>query len=289
MELNKTQFLGIDNDYTDPDKAQTILIPFPYEGGVSYGKGTAGAPQAVLDASAYLELYDEVLEMEPYRKGIATLAAPKIPKAPYQMIQTLFDISTPIVNTGKFCGVIGGDHSISSGFAKALYNRYGKLSVIQLDAHADLRDSYEGSPLSHACVMSRIREFTRETLQVGIRSMSIEEAELWKKEKLNLITMDQFRKKDYNLDALLAKLPDPVFLTIDVDVFDWSVIRSTGTPEPGGMYWDEMLNLLQIIFVQKEVIGFDVVELSHNKYDINSPFAAAKLIYKIIGFKQNGR
>jgi agmatinase len=289
MKLNKTQFLGIENEYTNPERAENIIIPFPYEGGVSYGRGTAQAPQAVLDASAYLELYDEILDSEPYRKGIATLAAPSIPKEPYKMIETLFNLCTPIVDSGKFCGVIGGDHSISSAFAKALFNRYGKLSVIQLDAHADLRDSYEGSPLSHASVMARIRDFTRETLQIGIRSMSAEEAQLWKKENLNLITMERFRKNEYDLIALLDKLPDPVFLTLDVDVFDWSVIRSTGTPEPGGMYWDEMMALLQTIFNNKNVVGFDVVELSHRKDDINSPFAAAKLIYKIIGFKQSGK
>ena len=286
MKLNKTQFLGIENEYTNPQTAENILIPFPYEGGVSYGRGTAQAPQAVLDASAYLELYDEVLDTEPYKKGITTLAAPVIPKDPFKMIQMLFDLCTPIVNSGKFCGVIGGDHSISSAFAKALHNRYGRLSVIQLDAHADLRESYEGSPLSHASVMARIRDFTRDTLQIGMRSMSLEEAQLWKRENLKLITMENFRKNEYDLNALLNNLPDPVFLTIDVDVFDWSVIRSTGTPEPGGMYCDEMILILQTIFNKKTVVGFDVVELSYREDDINSPFAVAKLIYKIIGFKQ---
>jgi agmatinase len=134
--------------------------------------------------------------------------------------------------------------------------------------------------------MARIREFTKDTLQVGIRSMSVEEADLWKKEDLKLITMDDFRNKITDLELLIKNLPDPVFITLDVDVFDWSVVRSTGTPEPGGIYWDEMLSILELIFRNKSVVGFDIVELSHRPDDINSPFAAAKLIYKIIGFKQ---
>ncbi len=285
MKLNKTPFLAIGEDYGNPETAATIIIPFPYEGGVSYGKGTAGAPQAVLDASAYLELYDEALDTEPYRSGIATLAEPAVPNEAHKMIDTLYKLSSPIIQSEKFCVVIGGDHSISSGFAKALYDHYGRLSVIQLDAHADLRESYEGSPLSHASVMARIRDFTRDTLQIGIRSISAEEAQVWKSENLSLVTMDRFRKNEYDLVALLDKLPDPLFITLDVDVLDWSVVRSTGTPEPGGMYWDEMMALLKTIFKRKNVVAFDAVELSHKTDDINSPFAVAKLIYKMIGFK----
>ncbi len=285
MKRHKKQFLGIEEEYTQLDVSANALIPFPYEGGVSYGKGTAKAPQAVIDASIYLELYDEILDMEPYLKGISTVAPPDIPADPQKMIQTLYDICMPLIKSGKFIGVIGGDHSISSAFARALFDHYGRLSVIQLDAHADLRHSYEGSPLSHASVMARIRDFTTDTLQIGIRSMSVEEARVCKDEDINLVTMDLFRKNNFNLTGLLEQLPDPVFITLDVDVFDWSVIRSTGTPEPGGMYWDEMMMVLQNIFLKRNVVGFDVVELSPKEDDINSSFAVAKLIYKIIGMK----
>jgi agmatinase len=287
MRSNKTPFLGISDNFTDLEKAENVLVPFPYEGGVSYGKGAASAPQAVLDASEYLELYDEVFDSEPYRRGIATIEPPRIANNPEGMMDTLYKITAPLIAEEKFIGVIGGDHSISSAFARALYDYYGELSVIQLDAHADLRHSYEGSLLSHACVMARIREFTRNTLQIGIRSMSAEEAGLWKKENLKLITMDNLRKKTVNLSRMIEELPNPVFVTLDVDVFDWSVIRSTGTPEPGGIYWDEMMEILGTIFRKKKVVGFDVVELSYREDDINSTFAAAKLIYKIIGIKQH--
>jgi agmatinase len=181
--------------------------------------------------------------------------------------------------------MLGGDHSLSIGCIQALHTRTDQLSVIQLDAHSDLRDTYEGSRYSHACVMSRIRELTGDTLQIGIRSMSLEEAHKIEKENLAVCTMSAYRNEAFDIDGAIEALPDPVYVTIDVDVFDWSVIRSTGTPEPGGFLWDESLSLLQRIFTRKNVIGIDVVELSHDPHDRNSPFAVAKLIYKMLGFK----
>ena len=181
--------------------------------------------------------------------------------------------------------LLGGDHSISPGFLRALCEEYGTLSVIQIDAHADLRDSYQGSKFSHACVMARIRELTPHTLQIGIRSMSFEEAQRVEREDLPVCTMSDFRRGKFDMDAALENLPDPVFITVDVDVFDWSVIMSTGTPEPGGFTWDEAMDLLKNIFAHKRVVGFDVVELSYSETDKNSAFAVAKLIYKMLGFK----
>jgi len=159
------------------------------------------------------------------------------------------------------------------------------MGVVQFDAHADLRDSYEGSPLSHACVMARMRGLTRHTLQIGIRSLSIEEAALINKERLAVGFMHQVRAGGFDFDAALKQLPDAIYLTIDVDAFDWSVVRSTGTPEPGGLLWDEAITMLRRLFETKTVVGCDVVELSHRDDDPNSPFAVAKLIYKLIGFK----
>lgn len=285
MKLNDKQFLGPPVEITDFKKAQVIIVPFPYEGGISYGAGTGEAPNAVLEASHFVEFYDEVLDCEPMQVGISTIEAPRIPDTPEKMIETLFQTTSQLLAQDKFVVVIGGDHSISSGFFQAIIEKYGAVSVIQLDAHADLRDSYEGSPLSHACVMSRIREKTSDTLQIGIRSISREEMDLVRNEDILLYTMHQIRFGDFDLDEILSELPDPVFITLDVDVFDWSVIRSTGTPEPGGLLWDEALDILQQIFENKEVVGFDIVELSHNESDPNSAFAVAKLIYKMIGFK----
>ena len=285
MHLYHKQFLDIPPEFTAFAAAKVALLPFPYEGGISYGAGTGKAPNAVLDASCYVELYDELLDVEPFRVGVSTLAPPPLPQTPEGMIQTLYEQTAALLKADKFVIVIGGDHSISSGFAKALLEKYGRLSVIQLDAHADLRESYEGNPLSHASVMARMRELTPRTLQIGIRSLSIEEAQRVKREQLAFFPMHRYRSDAAAAHDALRQLPDPVFLTIDVDVFDWSVIFSTGTPEPGGMTWDEAMGLLRRIFAEKQVVGADVVELSCRDSDQNSPFAVAKLIYKLIGFK----
>ncbi len=285
MKLHKKQFLGIEGEFVKYDKSAVAILPFPYEGGVSYGKGAAQAPGAIIDASHYLELYDEVLDAEPYRVGIATVEPPDTGKTHQEMFYSIYSNAHDLIEDDKFVVVVGGDHSLSSGFFKALKEKYTDLGVIQLDAHADLRDTYEDSPLNHACVMSRIREMAQDTLQIGIRSMSAEEAEKIKRENISLCTMDSFRKGVFDIDGALDNLPDNLFITVDVDCFDWSVIRSTGTPEPGGFLWDEALRLLGKIFQKKNIVAFDIVELSYSSNDLNSPFAAAKLIYKMLGFK----
>ena len=285
MKLYPKQFLGLDARFADHEKARVAILPFPYEGGVSYGAGTAQAPDSVIDASHYLELYDEVLKTEPHCAGIVTVSPPDIPTDHAAMSETVYKKTQTLIKKKKFVVLLGGDHSISSGFVRALSEEYGTLSAIQLDAHADLRDSYQGSKFSHACAMARIREFTPHTLQIGVRSMSIEEAERIEHEDLSVCTMYDFRQGKFDINAALENLPDPVFITVDVDAFDWSVIMSTGTPEPGGFFWDEAIDLLKNIFARKRVVGFDVVELSYSETDKNSAFAVAKLIYKMIGFK----
>jgi agmatinase len=279
-------FLGLEPDFSDYAGAAAVVLPYPYEGGISYGAGAAAAPSAVLEASLYLELYDEDLRAEPYRMGIATVRPPADPPvSPEAMVQDVYELAVRLLKDGKFIGIVGGDHSISSGFFRALRDRAGARSVIQLDAHADLRDSYEGRTLSHACAMARIRELTPHTLQLGIRSMSAEEAARVKRENLPLFTMSDLNRDPDILEKPLGGLPEPVFVTVDADVFDWGVISSTGTPEPGGLFWREAVALLHRIFRAKEVAGFDVVELAYQAGDRNSPFAVAKLIYKMLGFK----
>jgi agmatinase len=282
---NSSVFLGIPPEYSDLATAPAIVVPFPYEGGVSYGLGTATAPQAVLEASRQVELYDEVLDAELYVKGIGTLDTPPISDDPQQMDTLIHDITDELYKRSKFPVILGGDHSITSGAVRAAAEHHSRLGVIQLDAHADLRESYENNPYSHACVMARVLEITSDILQIGIRSMSAEEARRVKRDDLTMVTMAKWRKGDFDFQAALKGLPHKVYLTIDVDVFDWSVIASTGTPEPGGLLWDEMIQLLSTIFSQKEVVACDVVELAYRESDLNSPFAVAKLIYKLIGLK----
>ena len=285
MKLNPKQFLDPPPQYTSFRNAAAAILPIPYEGGVSYGEGAASGPDAIIEASRRLELYDEVLEAEAYRMGISTVMSPEHFSDADQMNAAVFEITKNLIAQNKFVVMMGGDHSISSASLRALCEKYNTISVIQLDAHADLRDSYEGSPHSHACAMSRIRELTASTLQIGIRSLSRQEAGRIERENLSVCTMAAFRSGAFDVQAALNVLADPVYLTVDVDVFDWSVVRSTGTPEPGGFLWDEAVALLQEIFMAKNIVGVDVVELCGDAQDRNSAFAVAKLIYKMLGFK----
>lgn len=289
MQLSAKQFLNPGFEFTEYPSAAVAILPVPYEGGVSYATGTAQGPDAVIDASNHLELYDEILDAEPYRMGIATVAPPEIFADAERTEASAYSIIKAMIGDGKFVVMLGGDHSLSYGHVKALVERYDRLSVVQLDAHSDLRETFEGSPYSHACVMSRIRELTGHTLQIGIRSMSVEEARRIKREKLAVCTMSAYRSAKFDVQAALDALAEPVYLTVDVDVFDWSVIRSTGTPEPGGLLWDEALDLLHRIFMRKKVVGIDVVELCGEPGDHNSAFAVAKLIYKMLGFKMGAQ
>jgi agmatinase len=287
LKSHPIPFLGDPDSAVDLESARVVILPFGYEGGVSYGRGAAAGPQAVLEASRYLELYDEILEVEPNQVGIFTVAAPTVAKDPGKMAGQLQSLVQPLLEQDKFVIVIGGDHSITNGYLRAISKQNALFGVIQLDAHADLRDSYDGSPLSHACTMARALEVTPHCLQIGIRSMSKAEARRIQEDNLALYTMQDWRKGRLDLGAALDQLPPKIFLTLDVDVFDWSVISKTGTPEPGGCFWDEAMDLLGAIFASKEIIGVDVVELSHDPQsrDAKSAFAVAKLIYKMIGWR----
>jgi agmatinase len=281
----RLQFLEPGEACTGFDTAAAAILPVPFEGGVSWGRGAAGGPDALLTASAYIEEYDEVLGVEPCRMGIFTAAPPELPSDPAGVEQAVRHAAAELIARGRFPVLIGGDHSVSLGCFRALHEHFGRLSVIQLDAHADLREEYEGSRLSHACIMARIREQTADVLQLGIRSLSSPEAQRIAREKLAVFTMDQLHGSGFSLGAELDRLPDPVYVTVDLDAFDWSVIRSTGTPEPGGFLWAAGLVLLRRIFETRNVVGFDVVELAAEPGDRNSAFAAAKLVYRMLGFK----
>jgi agmatinase len=285
MRLHNTPFLSPPTPYGDLESSRVAILPFPYEGGISYGKGAAGAPQAILEASQQVEFYDEVLDAEPFRVGIATLAPPPVPEDARQMVDLVSQLTDELLSQDKLVVLIGGDHSISPGYVRSIAKHHERFGVIQLDAHADLRNTYGDSPLSHACAMARIRDITPHTLQIGIRSMAAEEALIVKQHNLRLCTMEQWRRGKFDLKAALAALPEKVYITLDVDVFDWSVVAGTGTPEPGGLLWHEALQMLQTIFETKDVIGWDVVELAFRDTDPNSPYAVAKLIYKMIGYK----
>ncbi len=285
MKKNKLQFLDLADSCSDLENAAFCILPYPFEGGISYHAGAGRAPKAILQASAQVELYDEILDAEPWRAGICTLKPGNIPKTPQNMSEHIYRLCSGLLQQQKFLIVIGGDHSISSGYFRALCQRHHPIGVIQLDAHADLRPQYQNDAYSHASVMARIREYSQHTLQLGIRSLCRQEAELIRRQHLDVCMMHDLRQNRCDLLAAVKRMPHKVFLTIDVDVFDTGVIQHTGTPEPGGFTWYEALQLLQTIFRMKNVVGFDLVELACHKDDWVSPFAAAKLLYKMIGLK----
>lgn len=277
-------FLGLNSAYTEYASSRVTVVPVPFEQTTSYMQGTRRGPEAIIDASGFVELYDEELDKEVYTVGIHTMP-PLLFNAhiedDFRMITGQF---SELLDAGKFVVALGGEHSITYPVFRAFQGRYKKLSVLQLDAHADLRDEYEESKYSHACVMRRIREHTDRVEQVGIRSLSVEEARLIKKHQWRVSWAHHIRKHGFPQD-LADRLEENVFITIDMDYFDPSIIPSTGTPEPGGFYWQETLEFLRQVFRKRNVVGFDVVELSPIKGLAHPDFMAAKLIYKLLGYK----
>jgi len=278
-----TNFLGISDTCCKPDTAAALILPVPYEGTVTYGKGAAGGPKAIIKASQQVELYDEYLDCEPWQQGIATLPAMRPRARPALMARAVEREVSRLVRLDRLVVVLGGEHSISSGAADAHLEQYPKMGVIQFDAHADLRDCYNGTPWNHACVMARVRERipSRRVLQLGIRSLSEAEAALSKSARYKIAQAREIVQGRFDLTRHLARLPRQIYITFDVDVFDPSVIRATGTPEPGGLDCYTVLAMLEQIFEKKQVVGFDVVELCAG--DPVSAFTTARLIYRMIG------
>lgn len=266
------------------EKAKAIILPVPYEGTASYGSGTAEGPEAIIQTSRHMELYDWELDCEIYKKpGIFTIDSLPVQKLPAEkMIGAVEKKYQELVGVGKFVAMLGGEHSISYAADRPLRQKYPDLSILQWDAHADLRDSWEGTPFSHACAMRRFYDQAKKIVQVGIRSLSAEEAKFIKKNKLraNLFTPEEFDVK-----KIVSRLSRNVYITIDLDGFDPSVIPATGTPEPGGLFWSDFLKLMRAVFENKNVVGFDVVELAPIKGQPASDFLAALAVYKMIGYK----
>jgi agmatinase len=270
------------------------ILPVPFERTTSYGSGTAGGPRALLEASRYVELYDETLGREPYLDGIATLPDVDAGAADLSAAMDTIRAAGAAAFAGDaFVVSVGGEHSITPPLVAAARQRYGELAVVQFDAHADLRAEYEGTPWSHACAMRRVLDLELPTLQVGIRSISVEEADFARERKLpilwaheTLISPDAGREA---LRAALARLPDQVYLTFDVDYLDPAILPSTGTPEPGGGDWYGTLSLLDAVFRAKKVVAMDVVELAPMPGLPAPDFLAAKLVYRCLGLSGRRR
>ena len=276
-------FGGLPPEMSSRAAAQVLGWPVPYEKTVSYGSGTASGPDAIIEASRNMELYDEELGKETARIGIHTLPAAACDLAPEPMMQSLERQMSELVDTGKFVCVLGGEHSITPPLVRAHHRKYPRLSVLQIDAHADLRDTYDGTPFSHACAMRRVVE-TCPAVQVGIRSMSTPEALAAPKLRTRLFYAKDIVGRTGWIDQVVASLSEEVYLTFDVDGLCPSIIPTTGTPEPGGLLWYETLELLRTVARSRKIVGMDFVELSGNTDNHAPAFATAKLIYRTIGY-----
>ncbi|MCL2289701.1 MAG: agmatinase [Bacteroidetes bacterium] len=276
-------FLDMPSCFAEAESAKYVLIPVPYDGTSTYIKGADKGPQAIIDASDSIELYDIQTNLEAYRSGIYTDKPPYPSAAPEKMMVEVKERVSFFLQQNKKIGLLGGEHSISIGAIEAFAEKYPNLSVLQIDAHADLRDSYNGSIYNHACVMRRAQEVAN-VVQVGIRSVCIEE-------KNNIIPENMFYAHDICgktdwMQKAIDRLTEHVYLTIDLDGFDPSIVPATGTPLPGGLLWYETLAFLELLFKSKKVVGFDVVELCPQNDNKISDVLAAVLVYKIISFME---
>lgn len=269
------------------ETSRVTVLPVPFERTTSYGKGTSAGPAAIIRASQSMEVYDEELGTEPFRLGIHTLP-PFLPEA-FDMAEALGELRAAArehLERGKFLVTLGGEHSLTSAPVLATRDVHPEIGVVQFDAHADLREEYEGTAYSHASVMKRIVDERISTLAVGIRSLSSPEAAVVREQGLPVIWGHQLDQAASLFPKLLAQLPDKIYLTFDIDYFDSSLAPATGTPEPGGGLWYPTLALLRTLFQTKTVVAMDVVELAPIGGQPASDFLACKLIYKCLGYLQ---
>ncbi len=279
-------FGGIaEEEFSDFEHSRILVWPVSYEGTVSFGTGTGRGAEAIIDASRNMELYDEETDAEPYKLGIHTLAESPSIDPPERMMQSLYDRAKDLVGSGKFVTMIGGEHSVSAPVIRAHAERYDKISVLQIDAHADLRDTYDGTPHSHASIMARVvRDMRIPSVQCGIRSISAEEASVIDELPTRIFwAKDIVGRTDWWDDAIDG-LTENVYLTIDIDGLDPSLVAQTGTPEPGGLGWYETIGLIRTLAQKKNVIGMDLTEYSYVEGFDASAFLCAKLIYKSLAF-----
>jgi agmatinase len=280
-------FGGIDEEqYSSKDSARVFVLPVSYEGTVSYGTGTGAGAMAIVDASRNMELYEEETDSEVYKIGIHTLDEFKPRPTPDEMMSDLYEHATDILRQDKFLCMLGGEHSVSAPIIKAHAEKYHNLSVLQIDAHADLRDTYDGTPHSHASIMARVvKDMQIPSVQVGIRSISADEARSLDSGLPTKIfwARDIVGRTDW-IHSAVESLTENVYLTIDIDGLDPSIVPTTGTPEPGGLGWYETLKLIRKLAEKRRVVGMDLVEYSYfEEYD-SPAFLCAKLVYKSLAY-----
>lgn len=269
--------------YCELKDAKVVVLPIPYDSTVDWRAGTREGPNAIIDASHFLEQYDHELGCYIHDLGIHTLPelVPSM-KGPEETVERVYKATKHLLGKGKFVVMLGGEHSLTTGTVRAYRERFKNLSVLQLDAHSDLRDEYEDTKFNHACVMRRVHELCP-IVQVGIRSMGQDDMSYIKKKKLRPFYAKETPLTRADEKTIISQLTDDVYITIDLDVFDPSIMSAVGTPEPGGMGWHEVLRLLKRVAKEKRVVGFDVMELAPREGPVACTYLAAKLTYKLIG------
>ena len=272
-------------EYSNLENASIAVIPVAYDGTSTWIKGADNGPQAIIEASANMELYDIETDSEVFKKGIFTEEPIDGDITTKEMVAAVNDLVHYHVEEGRLPVVIGGEHSVSVGSMQVMAKKYPKLSILQLDAHADLRNEYNGSKYNHACVVARAKELCP-VVSVGLRSVDISEKSVVSDPNA-FFAHDIYNNRDW-IEKVISKLTSDVYITIDLDVFDPSIMPSTGTPEPGGLYWYDVLYLLKSVITNKNVVGFDVVELCPDENNKAPDFLAAKLIYKALSYKFHG-
>ena len=283
---NKKGFLGVDNKFSFKEKV--VIIPFGLEKTVSYGGGTKNGPKEIIKASHQVELYDEELNCEPYKKiGIKTLQPVKISKNIKTALQKISNTNNEVIKKKLFPMTLGGEHSITPGCIAPFVKKYKKLCLLHFDAHADLRESYNGEKFSHASAIKRCLDHKNlSVISFGIRNISKNEVSYLKKNSNRINIFWAKDKKKWNLEKFKKLIKNKtVYLTFDVDGFDSSIMPATGTPEPGGLFWDETLNIIKIAAKNSNIVGADINELSPIKGFNSYNFLVAKLAYKILAYK----
>ncbi|NNG09882.1 MAG: agmatinase [Arenibacter sp.] len=281
--MNTTNnYAGIPDEFAQLEKAKVVLIPVPYDGTSTWGKGADKGPEAFLKASENMELYDIETDTEVYQQGVFLADAIEEDSSPEAMVNAVHKTTKEYIKKNKFVTVFGGEHSISIGTIRAFNECFDNLTVLHIDAHADLRKSYDGTNFNHACAVHEASQTTN-LIQVGIRSMDAIEKTFMDEEK-TFFAHDMVAD-DYWTDKVVDLMTDNVFITLDLDALDPSIMPSTGTPEPGGLFYYEILEFLKQVFQDKNVVGFDIVELCPNEVDKSSDFLAAKLYYKMLSYK----
>jgi agmatinase len=277
-------FGGIEPECAAYDGAAFAVIPVPYDLTSTYQSGSRQGPAAILAASANMELYDEELQKVTYREGIFTAAPIEVDaRGPDRMVGAIRQVVSDVLIDGKIPVLLGGEHSITLGAVQAVQVAFPTLTVLQLDAHADMRESYQGTPYSHACIARRIQELCP-LVQAGIRSMSEEEAVFMKERAIKTFSADFILDEPEWIDKICEHLSGDIYITVDLDVLDPAFMPSTGTPEPGGVSWRDVLRLIRRVSKKCRIRGFDVVELSPIPGHVAPDFLAAKLIYRIMGY-----